>query len=312
MLAFAQTQLGEMRKSEGLGAPRADVGDAFGGVRSKSLAGSGPSKKAELPPRDTSLALAEARVGRLRTVCAAADVSSFDDLQRWLREVRGSAAVRAPTSSSARSASCSASATSGGARRCAAVPSDGVEASARSGRAARAVARARAARAVHELLKQLAQGSYIRLRLNNVNRGRERRRLRHFLIDWSPLQELGEQLDGQLAEAGWLDPSVQPFGGWALALVAESMCRFLLLGFELELYQPHEMPMIYWYIDSLCALRCQLHTAVADAATAVFAKPPDKKVANKKKSKPAKPPVVGANGSRQQLALVHALRDLPG
>ena len=312
MLAFAQTQLGEMRKSEGLGAPRADVGDAFGGVRSKSLAGSGPSKKAELPPRDSSLALAEARVGRLRTVCAAADVSSFDDLQRWLREVRGSAAVPGPDV--VVRALCQLLGV-GHERRSEALrppfPPMVWESVREEAGVPHELWRELAPLApCSELLKQLAQGSYIRLRLNNVNRGRERRRLRHFLIDWSPLQELGEQLDGQLAEAGWLDPSVQPFGGWALALVAESMCRFLLLGFELELYQPHEMPMVYWYIDSLCALRCQLHTAVADAATAVFAKPPDKKVANKKKSKPAKPPVVGANGSRQQLALVHALREL--
>ena len=308
MLAFAQTQLGEMRKSEGL-IRRADVGDAFGGVRSKSLGGSGPSKKAELPPRDTSLALAEARVGRLRTVCAAADVSSFDDLQRWLREVRGSAAVPGPDV--VVRALCQLLGV-GHERRSEALRPPFPPLVGESGREEAGVPhelwREFAPLApCSELLKQLAQGRTSASASTTSTEGGAP--TPPPLSDrLEPAAGLGEQLDGQLAEAV-ARPS-QPFGGWALALVAESMCRFLLLGFELELYQPHEMPMIYWYIDSPCALRCQLHTAVADAATAVFAKSPDKKVANKKKSKPAKPPVVGASGSRQQLASVHALREL--
>ena len=93
-------QLGEMRKSEGLGAPRADVGDAFGGVLQVAR-GVGAVEEGGAPPARHLARLAEARVGRLRTVCAAADVSSFDDLQRWLREVRGTRRCRGPTWSSA-------------------------------------------------------------------------------------------------------------------------------------------------------------------------------------------------------------------
>ena len=123
-----------------------------------------------------------------------------------------------------------------------------------------------------------------------------------------PAQCGGEQLDGQLAEAGWLDPSVQPFGGWALALVAESMCRFLSRPRARALPAARDADDLLVYRLALRAALPAAHRG-ADAATAVFAKPPDKKVANKKKSKPAKPPVVGANGSRQRLALRPRVRE---
>jgi len=36
------------------------------------------------------------------------------------------------------------------------------------------------------------------LRLRCHNRGRERRKLRHFIADWSLLQELADSLDSQV------------------------------------------------------------------------------------------------------------------
>ena len=41
---------------------------------------------------------------------------------------------------------------------------------------------------VIEFMQQLSQGELSRLRILSINRGRGRRRLRHYLADWAPLQ----------------------------------------------------------------------------------------------------------------------------
>lgn len=41
---------------------------------------------------------------------------------------------------------------------------------------------------VQHFLQQLCQGETSRARLCNMNRGRMRRRLRHYLSEWAPLQ----------------------------------------------------------------------------------------------------------------------------
>lgn len=47
----------------------------------------------------------------------------------------------------------------------------------------------------------VTQAALALLQLRCHNRGRERRKLRHFLTDWAPLQELADTLDMQLQQA---------------------------------------------------------------------------------------------------------------
>lgn len=51
-----------------------------------------------------------------------------------------------------------------------------------------------------EHIDQLTQAAQALMRLRCHNRGRERRKLRHFLVDWALLQELADGLDAQLQQ----------------------------------------------------------------------------------------------------------------
>ena len=50
----------------------------------------------------------------------------------------------------------------------------------------------------HELQHQLAQAVLVRMRLSCLNGARHRRRLRHFLHDWAPLQPMCDACDEAL------------------------------------------------------------------------------------------------------------------
>jgi hypothetical protein len=43
------------------------------------------------------------------------------------------------------------------------------------------------------------------------------------------------------------------FGSWFLDVVVAMMTRYLWIGFPLDLYQPHEFTIIYWYV---CMQQC--------------------------------------------------------
>jgi len=167
-----------------------------------------------------------------------------------------------------------------------------------------------------EQLSQLTQAMLSRLRLSCLNRARERRRLRIYLAEWAPLQEIADTLDMQLQQARYLEVSVQPFGTWVLWHNLTTMCRFLALGFQLELYSTQEYQMVYWYLESLCDLRLQLNSAAMNAAavqsvaTQAAAGKKSGAAANKKKSKSSGKPAVGSAATRQELLLVAALREL--
>ena len=81
---------------------------------------------------------------------------------------------------------------------------------------------------VREFMDQLSQGELARLRLCNVNRGRYRRRMRHYLSDWAPLQDLAENLDMHLQRAGYLEPGMGLFGAWTLQRTLRDMVCFLI------------------------------------------------------------------------------------
>lgn len=164
-----------------------------------------------------------------------------------------------------------------------------------------------------ELQHQLAQGVMVRLRLQNLNGARHRRRLRHFLHDWAPLQPMCDAADEALQAKGLLERGVQPLGAWALQQTLECMGLYLRLGLQLELFSLCELQMVYWYLDCVCGMRLQLHeTAQRSAAAqheAALAASAAKKQ-NKKKSKPTKPPVAGGAATRAELQLLLVRRDL--
>ena len=62
--------------------------------------------------------------------------------------------------------------------------------------------------ATQELQHQLAQAVLVRMRLSCLNGARHRRRLRHFLMDWAPLQPLCDACDETLQARGLLERGV--------------------------------------------------------------------------------------------------------
>ena len=52
-------------------------------------------------------------------------------------------------------------------------------------------------------------------------------------MNQAPLQDLADDLDGQLQRAGLLQPGVQPYGISVLVQTLQTVRRVLLLGFEL-------------------------------------------------------------------------------
>ncbi|PNH08064.1 N-alpha-acetyltransferase, 35 NatC auxiliary subunit [Tetrabaena socialis] len=99
-----------------------------------------------------------------------------------------------------------------------------------------------------------------------MNRCRSRRRLRRCLDDWLNMYHHGVNADvvpafqEYLRATGWrwrpldgasADDGQGPLGTWVEYETCATMLHHLLMGFELELYEPHEYDMIYWYCDYL-------------------------------------------------------------
>ncbi|GLC42304.1 hypothetical protein PLESTB_000661600 [Pleodorina starrii] len=102
-----------------------------------------------------------------------------------------------------------------------------------------------------------------------MNRCRSRRRLRRCLDDWLNMYHHGFNADltpafrEALRGAGWRwrwgptegqapEEEQGPLSTWVEVQTALTQLHHLLMGFELELYEPLEYDMIYWYCDYLC------------------------------------------------------------
>ncbi|PNW82946.1 hypothetical protein CHLRE_06g300650v5 [Chlamydomonas reinhardtii] len=98
-----------------------------------------------------------------------------------------------------------------------------------------------------------------------MNRCRCRRRLRRCLEDWLNMFHHGFNADvlpafhDHLRASGWRWRPIEgaeeqgPFSTWVEYETAATMLHHLLMGFELELYEPREYDMIVWYCDYLCS-----------------------------------------------------------
>ena len=92
------------------------------------------------------------------------------------------------------------------------------------------------------------------------NRARLRRNLCHTILDWDTLQVESEAVDTSLQpllrETPLPSPDEEapptysfPLSSWIYHYKLRQMEHILLLGFELEIYQPHEYAGMYWYLQ---------------------------------------------------------------
>lgn len=109
----------------------------------------------------------------------------------------------------------------------------------------------------HDFLVYGARGIIRRLRTLLSNRSRARRRLVHCFEDSSVLVSDGETLDEKqvpLALRG-VDDGPRYLSRWALDWTLAEMQQWLLVGFELQMYEQYEFPVVWWYLDSLAGSR---------------------------------------------------------
>ncbi|KAK8774138.1 hypothetical protein V5799_011328 [Amblyomma americanum] len=93
--------------------------------------------------------------------------------------------------------------------------------------------------------------------ISGHNRARQRDKLTHLLEELAVLQDEADRLDTVLHSIALKMESSLPhqpqqqlacFTTWVLHHVLRTMIRYLLSGFELELYSAHEYGYIYWYL----------------------------------------------------------------
>jgi len=89
------------------------------------------------------------------------------------------------------------------------------------------------------------------------NRARQRDKISVLLEEFSTVQEEADKIDNMLntlamqAEGGSGRPHSLLLGTWLLYHVLRLMIRYVLSGFELELYSRHEYPYVFWYLYEL-------------------------------------------------------------
>ena len=93
------------------------------------------------------------------------------------------------------------------------------------------------------------------LHAHGHNRARQRERLGDILEELGNLQEEADKADSELnIVLQSIDNKRQHlacFGSWVLYHALNVMIEYILLGFELDLFNPHEFHYIYWYLDFL-------------------------------------------------------------
>ncbi len=93
------------------------------------------------------------------------------------------------------------------------------------------------------------------LQAHGHNRARQRERLGEILEDFGNLQDEADKTDSELNQIlQEIDNKRQHlacFGSWVLFHTLKVMVEYILLGFELELFNPHEFHYVYWYLDFL-------------------------------------------------------------
>eukprot|EP00898_Chlorokybus_atmophyticus_P008315 jgi/Chlat1/8485/Chrsp80S07932 len=97
------------------------------------------------------------------------------------------------------------------------------------------------------------------------NVARQRRQLVHVLEDWNILQADASHVEQDTDCCEWLRSNSTAAEGlreralssWTLQGAVHSLLYHLSLGFELDLYAPADLCMVYWYMDYLHGILCQ-------------------------------------------------------
>ena len=247
VITMAEAQLKDIAGSIELGTPREELGHMLGGRAVRQRLGSAPTKKAEWLSRIEGVTASTQLLSELKQLCGiVAAAEDYDGFSRWF----GGLTCGRPTQCILTRSAVQLIGVAEGKGGCGLRP--GIAAllagiiSAYSGVPEPLTRELLSLAPVTELMQQMGQGELSRLRLRNINPARARRRLRHFLHDWAPLQELAETLDAQLEHAGYLTAGMGPYGAWCLHRTLSDMLWFIALGFELELYAPCEYAFVYW------------------------------------------------------------------
>ena len=130
------------------------------------------------------------------------------------------------------------------------------------------------------------------LQATGHNRARQRDKISMVLDEFCTVQVDADKLDNMLnslaAGSGNSRGQVLYLGTWLLYHVLKLMVRYILSGWELELYSSHEWAMMWWYLYELLypwLINC-LHRADTVLSDHLENIDKDKKSKNKKKSKP--------------------------
>ena len=90
---------------------------------------------------------------------------------------------------------------------------------------------------------------------------RQRQRIGAMLQDWQILQKSALELDSKLCTEMSIPESTFPryFTGWTMDIVLRLEQHFMMLGFELELYDDEEYISMLWYMDCLSSTRMNFY-----------------------------------------------------
>eukprot|EP01121_Diplochlamys_sp_Union-15-3_P012470 TRINITY_DN3737_c0_g1_i2.p1 TRINITY_DN3737_c0_g1~~TRINITY_DN3737_c0_g1_i2.p1 ORF type:complete len:737 (-),score=145.60 TRINITY_DN3737_c0_g1_i2:74-2245(-) len=149
---------------------------------------------------------------------------------------------------------------------------------------------------IDSFLSELGKVHIRTLRVTAMNKARQRRKYTRLLEEWSIItSEVADNIDAQIAagenpksKVDTQQPLPHYFGIWVLDSTLGIMIRYLQLGFDLELYNPHEYFMIFWYIDNLYSQRTQSHYYILEYNEKSVKRGKKKQANNAKKLK--KPP----------------------
>ncbi|KAK6341037.1 hypothetical protein TWF696_009347 [Orbilia brochopaga] len=97
------------------------------------------------------------------------------------------------------------------------------------------------------------------------NRSRLRRNLCHLIVDWDSMQIECEEIDGELQQLIKEEPVLHndnisyafSLSSWVYYYKLKQMEWIIFLGFELDVYLPHEFAGMYWYLQYFLRTRLQ-------------------------------------------------------
>jgi hypothetical protein len=148
----------------------------------------------------------------------------------------------------------------------------------------------------------IAVGNWVQAVL--LNPARHRRRLRRGLEDWAHLYQhavnadCSETFGRAAAAAGWgwkgateYPGPLGPLSAWVERQTARIIAAHLLMGFELDLYEPRDHGMLYWWGGRSGGSSLGARGATRSPRGAGVARPPGRPCASPARPAPTQPPL---------------------